>query len=378
MGATDAAAPDAALEVGGDCYAFFAFDIGLTTDLAGVAGALQESTARQVARDRRRAPAWLAYEPAPLRLTLRASPIEIVGFRTEPEVACTLYDFGAASLAYRIPVDDRRLDDLPALSQRLYDNPALLEDSRRQIETLLSILAPHIAKPELNRRWEDYIVFALRRWSAGGEAASALLARRRETAARILEAEDGPLDPQQIDEALAARIAFSPEDAAIVNWHAAIVLDPSPADALAVLEHANVELLEMRVLDDRLDGVLERAYGLLAAQSRASLWPRPSGAAALRELADLQADASLLFEGVHNAIKLLGDQYLARLYRLASQRMHLPAWDASALRKIETAESIYQKIAGFQATRRMEVLEITIVVLILVSIILPFIGLAGY
>lgn len=85
-----------------------------------------------------------------------------------------------------------------------------------------------------------------------------------------------------------------------------------------------------------------------------------------------------LLEGVNNAIKLLGDQYLARLSRLASQRLHLPARDASALRKIDAAESIYQKIAGFQTTRRMEVLEIVIVALIFVSIVLPFLGLGGH
>jgi uncharacterized Rmd1/YagE family protein len=69
----------------------------------------------------------------------------------------------------------------------------------------------------------------------------------------------------------------------------------------------------------------------------------------------------------------LGDQYLARLYRLVSTRFHLQEWDASIIRKLQTLESIYEKIADQAANRRMEVLEWVIIILIAVSIGLEFI-----
>ena len=47
-------------------------------------------------------------------------------------------------------------------------------------------------------------------------------------------------------------------------------------------------------------------------------------------------------------------------------------WDASILRKLETLESIYQKISDQIDTRRMEVLEWIIIVLFVISIVLPF------
>jgi len=77
---------------------------------------------------------------------------------------------------------------------------------------------------------------------------------------------------------------------------------------------------------------------------------------------------------VNNVLKLLGDQYLARVYRLTAQRFHLNEWDASILRKLETLESIYQKISDQMVSRRMEVLEWIIIILITISIILPFIS----
>jgi len=68
-----------------------------------------------------------------------------------------------------------------------------------------------------------------------------------------------------------------------------------------------------------------------------------SYAAALRRVPELQVDNAILFEGVNNTLKLLGDQYLARVYRLLNRRFHLEDWDASILRKLQTLESIYEK-----------------------------------
>jgi uncharacterized Rmd1/YagE family protein len=77
-------------------------------------------------------------------------------------------------------------------------------------------------------------------------------------------------------------------------------------------------------------------------------------------------------------LKLLGDQYLARVYRLVSQRFHLEAWDASILRKLETLESIYGKMSDRAGTRRMELLEWIIIVLITVSIAVSFFPMGGH
>ena len=73
-------------------------------------------------------------------------------------------------------------------------------------------------------------------------------------------------------------------------------------------------------------------------------------------------------------MKLLGDQYLARVYRVVSQRFSFGgAWDASILRKLrQTLESIYGKMSDRAGTRRMEVLEWIIIILITLSIAISF------
>ena len=60
------------------------------------------------------------------------------------------------------------------------------------------------------------------------------------------------------------------------------------------------------------------------------------------------------------------------------QRFHLEAWDASILRKLETLESIYGKMSDRTTSRRMEVLEWIIIVLIAVSIAVSFFPMGGH
>jgi hypothetical protein len=94
------------------------------------------------------------------------------------------------------------------------------------------------------------------------------------------------------------------------------------------------------------------------------------GGADLHKVARLQVDSALLYEAVENALKLLGDQYLARVYSLASGKFHLPEWNSSIRRKLDTLDSIYQKLSDKAAQKRSEAMEWTIIVLILIEVVM--------
>ena len=88
----------------------------------------------------------------------------------------------------------------------------------------------------------------------------------------------------------------------------------------------------------------------------------------------MQVDGAIVFERVSNALKLMSDQYLARVYRLASQRFHLAEWNSSILRKLDTIESLYEKMNDRNASRRLELLEWIIIILIAFEIVWPFVS----
>ncbi len=90
----------------------------------------------------------------------------------------------------------------------------------------------------------------------------------------------------------------------------------------------------------------------------------------MRAVGELKAEANDLFERTGNVLKLVGDQYLARVYRQLATRFHLAEWEQSIQRKLEVIEGIYQVLSDQAATYRGEVLEIVVVILIVLEIVL--------
>jgi hypothetical protein len=359
----------------GTCYALFAYDIGWSIDLVEAERRITAGTERSRLRHKTRAPQYFEYRPAPLRLMQEGGAFSVGSYQSSPTVEVMVYDFAAVTITYRFPLDGPS-EWLLELSESLYENEQLLRKSRTRVEHLVRDLLPAIERPKIADEVEDYVIFSIDSYTStlgpapwtSGEA----------ELASILRGERTPLSDQEIADAMSCRISFGREDAALIDWHAAVLFGKEMDDVRAVLEFANVELLEMRMLDEQLDRALDEGYEALTRKSGRTLALPGSFEQDTTHIAQLQVDAALIFERVTNTLKLLGDQYLARVYRLASQRFHLEDWDASILRKLQTLESIYDKMSNRAGTRRMEVLEWIIIVLIALSIIVSFFPMSGY
>jgi hypothetical protein len=322
------------------------------------------------------------FRPPPLFFDQPGEPIEVGACRTLPHVQCILHRFGAASFVYRIPLP-ATLDGLVPLSDALYDHPALKADAVRRAAALIETLRPALSRPGLAPLSEDYAVFHLRETSPPVSPDS-LLADHALTLAQILRSEPRPLSPQEVADALESRSSLTPADLAIVDWNAALIIQadpdpallqdqsPTPTDIRAVLEFANISLLELRFLDDRLDRALDLPIESVSRPIWGRRLRRPLGSE-LRRLSELQADAAALFDAVTNSYKMVGDPYLARLFRMAAHQLRLQEWDASIRNRLATAESIYSKITDFHTTRRMEILEWIIILLIAFEVVMAFV-----
>ena len=67
--------------------------------------------------------------------------------------------------------------------------------------------------------------------------------------------------------------------------------------------------------------------------------------------------------------------YLARVYRQVSQRYRMNEWSTGILRKLDTIESIYEKVHDSSVSFRMEALEWIVIVLIVFEIVIALIPL---
>ncbi len=355
----------------GICFVHFAYDAARSINLELAERRVHEATQRQTMPHKRRAPSYFEYQPPPLRLSQEIESLHVGKFSAHRSVDLLLYDFGAVTVTYGFPINGP-FANLLQLSEELYDNEFLLSDSRLRVIQLLKVMGEAANQANVAPLVEDYVVFHIENFNQPFNVTRFCSEQGRQIA-QILRAERQPLSDQEVEDAIAARISFGIDDLTVVDWNAALMIDREGEDVRAVLDFANVELLEMRYLDQRLDRALDEAYDTLSRQSLNLLRLLGYYSAALRRVGELQVDNAILFEGVNNTLKLLGDQYLARVYRLVNRRFHLDEWDASILRKLQTLESIYEKISSQASNRRLEILEWVIVILIAASLALEFV-----
>ena len=354
----------------GICHIFYAYDIGMSIDLVLCQKNLSIAGVAASSNRNRRAPKCFDFDPLPLTFNRECSLNLGEKYQLLPAIAVTVYDFGAVSISYQIPCPST-LDGLRDLSVWLDLNETLLADSKQQAVELTELLGKAIKNPAVAAMVEDYIIFIIDDFSSTHPADS-LPEHTGQILAQVLRAENAPLSQQEIDDALSCRIAYNPDDITLIDWNAAIIFDSHAEDIRAVLEFANVELLELRFLDRQLDTSLDRSYDLSTLASSLLQWMPGWRSHKLKQISQMQLESAILFERVSNAPKLLGDQFLARVYRLVAQRFHLNEWNTGILRKLETLEDIYTQNHDRAEGLRMEVLEWIIIILIAMEIVIPF------
>jgi hypothetical protein len=357
----------------GRLHLYVAFDWGDEIDLEHAAR-LAPAAVLKLAR-RPRTPSSIAYKPPPLRFQLDPLTLDlpILGGAPISAVEATVFDFAAVSVGLHAPFR-ATAGDLTALAGRLSD-PAiglsLVQGARRALASLHAKLRPAIQKPLWHDDlWEEFVVFQFP--PASPDEPAVLLKERAGWLAGLLRLEDQPLSEEEIAEAVRLPLRYGRGDLFLPDWAAAVLLDDEQGsiETLQTIEFANMQLLEYRHIDDRLDTILARADQLLrrVARSRLPFWRTPH--TPLRILGELKVEANGLFERTGNVFKLIGDQYLARLYRLLATRFHLSEWERSIQRKLEVIEGVYRVVSDQTATFRMESMEAIVIFLIFLEILL--------
>ena len=364
-------APDDVL--GGRLHVYVAFDWGEEIDLDRArqqgAGVVLDMVRRP------RTPASIAYRPPPLRFPLGPVMIAMPGLAgtASRSAEATVFDFAGVSLALQVPFQMSRgqLRDLAASLAEPVTARAIMETARAILEPLYYKLQPAISRPNWRVNfWEEYFVF---QFQPGPQVVpDDLLGPGAGWLAGLLRLEDEPLSKQEIDEALRLVLRYGLHDLFTPDWGAAVLVDREGEsdETLQAIEFANLQLLEFRNIDQRLDEVLAHADDLLGKSIRSRLPFMRGHARPLRLLGELKVEANGLFERAGNALKLVGDQYLARVYRLLATRFHLPAWEQDIRHKMEVLEGIYEVLSDQSAHFRSEFLEIVVVVLILIEVML--------
>ena len=310
----------------------------------------------------------------PLRLGLGARDVRIAGVPRRVEVQASLFDYGVMSVMLDLPIPPGTpLDELVPLAEALIERPTpeLDEVARATTAELGRELAAALVKPHTWDGMETYTVFFVRAFDR--RVTGAELVEHAPLARLLLgETDPVPLSSGERADVLKHRFAYLETDLSVVDWNSAFVHEPSGSrDVPDLLELATAQLLELRYYDAFLDRELSAIRGEVEAARAPGLFTRRYNRL-MRRTAALLVDMSEMVERVENAVKIVGDFYLARLYQAALRRFRLPAWQDSVLRKQRMLSEVYRMLSDGADTRRAELLEITIIALIAWEILWAF------
>jgi hypothetical protein len=303
----------------------------------------------------------------PLHVALGAREVPLAGGPRAAEASARLFDYGVISVVYRLPIaTGTELAELIPLAEELsaQATPILDQTARNEADELARVLAPALERPHRWEGLETYQIFFVRGFEQPASAAEVLAGA---PVAELLlgETSDVPLSRDERNDVLGHAYSYLADDLAVVDWNSGFLLEPSGVgDIPDLLEFATAQLLELRYYDALLDRELHAIYDELDATRGLSEVFTRRHVRLQRRTAALLLELSEMTERLENAVKIVGDFYLARLYQSSVRRFRLPAWQESVLRKERLLSGVNELMKGTADRRRGELLELTVILLI--------------
>ena len=363
------AVTDPAVVEGGVVWLLRMFDVADVVDLERArALTLERGATRTEKRPRgpERGVAGVVFQAPPL--AVEAGMVTVAGLELRASVR--LFEFGAASVRFALDIKPGTpVAELARLAARLDTAPDIDAAARGVWKALEPDLRAAIRDGHDSDIIEDYTIFEIK--GVRGST-SALEALERLEPWRIMLAEpDRPIAPTVIESHIGRAIQYYADDAALIGWNAALVLDPDGSrDELEVLEIATARLLEMRFYDRYLAEELAGVYTAAEAARGSSALFRSPFVDVARRAASLFVDMTELYDRVEGAITLVGDAYTTRVYREAARRFRLEEASAGVKEKLGTLARVSEIFQADLAQRRGLLLEVAVVLLIVLEVVL--------
>ncbi|GLQ48235.1 hypothetical protein GCM10007862_32860 [Dyella lipolytica] len=357
----------------GELVALRLFDIAYSIDLARseilwaahVGGAISRTSLSSTPTKA------IAFDIPPLRLSLGKTTLRLGSQEVAAEISVRLYDFGVAALAVRVAVADIAwgafVTQFNALDQAVGPN-APEEFWTALLDRVRAVILPALDRPASDTRLqEDYLLGVVH---ALNEPLNAAALSEQVDLHGLLSGETRQLSTASRRDLLARSYSYYADDLVVLTWDRAFIYEPrGDSDVADVIEVANAQLVEFRYYDTLLDDELPRMYDRVETARRlVSLLASRRFAHLARHLYTLVAEVTQLTEKVDNALQVTEDVYLARVYSAALELFKVPTLSASVDRKLAIIRDTYAALYAEASSRRAELLEITIVVLIILEI----------
>ena len=342
------------------------FDVAEEVDLAEIETLLKDSPASRLrmARSTRQA---FHIRNAPVLLALGPTQVRVGSETLAAETFAKVWDYGILSLQFQFAIaPGTPWSELVSRAAAAEDDSEIDEAARKHARALTQALGSAMRQTHEWHGIEDYTIFFFEK--LGGVERPGDLAQHADVPALILADPGTKLAPRVRTGILDTLLQYGESDLAVIDWNAAVVVEPSgQRDVADVLEFAVTHLMEFRYYDDLLDQRLAVLYDNIEA-GRGALWRNRFGRLS-HESSTRYIEFSEFIERVENSLKVVGDFYLATVFRTAAQRFRLRDWEESVTRKMNLLARVTELLQGEVNVQRSHWLEIVIIALIVFEIV---------
>lgn len=363
----------------GSILVYRVFDIAEEIDLSKAERILSDAPNRARLNLTRTPRQSLVMRNPPIRVRLGEVDLPLGPETARAEVYATLFDYGVMSLFFQIP-----LTRGTSWEQLLRRAEVLVGDSkggdeidgisRRKASEMTSLLRGALKAPAERTLFEDYVIYFLE--EVDGIRHGQDLLERTDISALILGEAKEALAEKCREGILENIYQYAQNDLVVIDWNSAVVLEPSgQKDITDILEFALTHLLEFRYYDDVLDHRLAELYDRIESQ-RSRGFRRFWRMIWNEDFASISRDAntrfiefSELIERIDNSLKVVGDFYLAVIFRGGIRRFRIPDWQQSVTRKMNTLARVAELLQGEINVQRGMMLEFVIIFLIAFELI---------
>lgn len=349
---------------------FYLFDVAETADLQAIPRLIGGPTFPAHLAPKPATPPYIQYEKPPVSFDADTLGLEARGFR----VRFRVYDYGVISVAMTRPFAGS-WGELVEVGQTLVESDECEQHAERLCRTVADRLRPALQDVRNTYLSEDYLVYCVSELDSPASA-DELIAAQGPAIAAMLRGERQRLSDQEQTKILSHQLSYLADDVVIPTWNAAFVYDtPAGAQAaLEIVEYANSQLLQYRYYDDRLDDELTASYADLQRPRWYDRWVGQRYERAARHLHAIFIDVNEITGRTENALRFTGDIYAARLFNLIADRLALDGWKGAVAGKLRTLDDIYRFAVEQTTMARGQVLEATIVLILVLELVLFFMG----
>jgi len=352
----------------GHLFFFYAYDAGFEIALEKARALCEASDSPGIA-GLRPAPAHMQYRPRPLTVPAGEVAVTECGKPLRLDATVKIFDFGALSVTLTLSLEDLPIDEYTEIALSLASGNGLEKSAREAAQRLFGRIRPAVSRPMFADLVEEYCVWHVGGFSPGLSGTDALARLPREIA-RLLTLEPGELSEAAVAEIVRAPIRYFENDLFLPEWNAAFVYDPKFQDTAEVLEFLNIQVLELRYFDRLLHEAIEEVSEELRPRRRLFHVLHDPYEKPLRKLSGIRTDVSLIRERIYNALKFVGDAYLARVYEEARRKVGAERHEGTVRDQLATLTEIYTALNNQAAAARAETLELIIILLIAIEIVM--------